>query len=118
MKHLAMIVVATSLVFAVAAAPAAFAAPAYEMTLVPASPATGPVYFRINVAPGQVTYIGGGNQFVLTVDAAPLPQGNYHLYEAEAPDGKGSYWMYRMDSQSGRAWFLTGGAWTEVSAPK
>jgi hypothetical protein len=120
MRHLAMIVVTTSLVLAladVAAAPAAVAAPAYEMILIPPSAASGPTYFRINVATGQAMY-NLGTQFVPTVDASPLPQGDYHLYPAVKDDGKGSYWLYKMDSQSGHAWFLTSGAWTTVAEPK
>jgi gamma-glutamylcyclotransferase (GGCT)/AIG2-like uncharacterized protein YtfP len=119
MKHLAMIFVASSLVLAIAgvtSAPAAFAAPSYQMVVVPPAVAGSPTYFRINVATGQVMYIGG-TQFVLTMDSAPLPQGDYHLYSAATPDGK-SYWMYRMDSQSGRTWFITSGTWTEVPPPK
>jgi hypothetical protein len=118
MRRLAMIVLATSLVLAVAGvttAPGAFAAPAYEIAV--AAPAAGgsPGIYRIDVATGQVMRIR--SQLVPTVDAAPLPQGDYHLLVTETID-KTSYWTYRLDSQSGRVWFLMRNAWTEVTAAK
>lgn len=100
----------------VGAACPAFAAPAYEMIAV-APPAGGdPTFFRIDVATGQVMSFVG-TQFAPTTDAAPLPQGDYHLHMTEPADEK-SYWLERMDSQSGRTWFLINGAWSEVMMPK
>jgi hypothetical protein len=126
MKHLAMSVAATSLVLAVAgigATPAAFAAPAYELVVVPpTTTANLPTFFRINVASGQVVS-QSGLQFVVTTDSAALPAGNYHLYRTESLDRKGAWDMDRMDSQSGRAWSLSGGGgspfvWSEIAEPK
>jgi hypothetical protein len=70
MKHLAMIVVASSFVLAVAgigATSAAFAAPAYELVVVPSTTTVNsPTFFRINVTSGQVVY-QSGLQFVVKV---------------------------------------------------
>jgi hypothetical protein len=126
MRHLAMIVVASSLVLAVAgigATSAAFAAPAYELVVVPATAVgNSPTFFRINVASGQVVY-QSGLQFVVTTDSASLPAGNYHLYRTESLDRKGNWNLDRMDSESGRTWGLNGGGgspyvWAEISEPK
>lgn len=107
--------VGTLAVAGVGTTSAAFAAPTYQMVL--AAPSVGgvPGVFRIAVATGQVINIG--TQLEPTVDAAPLPSGDYHLFVTETPDQK-IYWMYRMDSQSGRVWFLSNNTWTEVIAPK
>jgi len=116
MRRLAMIVLA--LVFAVvgvATAPAAFAAPAYEMAVVVPPLGGGPSIFRIAVATGQVMTIG--TQLGPTVDPAPLPPGDYHLLVTQTPDQK-TYWMFRMDAQSGRVWFLSDDTWTEITAPR
>src|SRR5271154_509655 len=100
MKHFAMIV-ATSLLVVAGVTPAS-AASAYEMAVAPAAPGVGPSYFRINVASGQVVTVG--TAMAPMTDSAPLPQGEYHLYLAG--DAR-SYWLYRMDSQSGRIWFIS-----------
>src|SRR5579862_2321870 len=110
MKRLAIAVLAAQLLFAPIAS-AAHASSSYEMAIVPASNIAGPTYYRVNVATGQVNYISG-TQFTATKDAAALPQGDYHLYPQLSPDGK-TYWLYRMDSQSGRTWFLSNDSWTE-----
>ncbi len=122
MKWLATTVAALLIVFA--GADAAKAAGAYEVAIVP--PATGdisPGVFRINVATGQVmTVWGTAKTFSTTVDSAPLPPGDYHLYVIESLDGKGVWNMDRFDAQSGRTWSLSGGGdapftWTEVTTP-
>lgn len=114
MKRWRIIIPAVQLLFA-AIAPAAYAS-SYEMAILPASNAAGPTYYRVNVATGQVAYISG-TQFMSTKDAAALPQGDYHLYPQLSPDGK-TYWLYRMDAQSGRTWFLSNESWAEVPPPK
>jgi hypothetical protein len=111
MKRLTMIVMAVSLTLA---ASAAFAVASYEMVILPPPVGGAPQFYRIDVATGQVMSVG--TALVLTKDAS-LPQGSYHLYQVASPDAK-SYWVYRMDSQSGRVWFLQNGVWTEVAAPK
>jgi gamma-glutamylcyclotransferase (GGCT)/AIG2-like uncharacterized protein YtfP len=118
MKRSAIFFAAASLVgvASLGGVPAAFAAAAYEAAIVPPAVGGGPTYYRIDVAAGQVVYVAG-TQFTPTVDSTPLPQGDYHLHLAATPDGK-SYWLYKMDSQSGRAWFLSNGRWTEITAPK
>jgi hypothetical protein len=126
MKHLAMIVVASSFVLAVAgigATSAAFAAPAYELVVVPSTTTVNsPTFFRINVTSGQVVY-QSGLQFVVTGDSAALPAGNYHRYRTESLDRKGSWNMVRMDFESGRTWGLNGGSsspfvWEGITEPK
>jgi hypothetical protein len=126
MRHLAMIILASSVALAVAGigvTSVAFAAPAYEIVIVPpTTTVVGPTFFRINVASGQVVY-QSGTQFVVTPDSAALPAGNYHLYRTESLDRKGAWYMDRMDSESGRTWSLSGGGsspfvWTEITEPK
>lgn len=115
MKRWAMLIPTAQLLFAPIAS-VAHASSSYEMAVLPASSAAGPTYYRVNVATGQVNYITG-TQFAATKDAAALPQGDYHLYPQLSPDGK-TYWLYRMDAQSGRTWFLSNDSWTEVPPPK
>ncbi len=126
MRHLTMIVGASLLVFTgaeIGAASTAFAAPAYEIAVVPAPVAgSSPVFFRINVASGQVVW-QSGSQYVLIVDSKPPPAGNYHLYRTESLDKKGSWNVDRVDSESGRTWSLSGGGatpfgWQEIAEPK
>ncbi len=123
MKWLTTILAAAALTFA--GAEAARAAGAFEVVTVP--PATGDAssgLFRINVATGQVVTVWGSTKtYSPTVDAAPLPAGDYHLYLSETLDGKGVWNMDRVDSQSGRIWSLSGGGgapyvWTEITAPQ
>jgi hypothetical protein len=112
MKNFATIVLAAA---SMLAASVAFAASSYEMAIIAGAVGGSPTFYRIDVAAGQVMTVGSA--FGMTADSSPLPQGNYHLYKTESADGK-EYWMYRMDSQSGRVWFLSNGAWTEVGPPK
>jgi hypothetical protein len=121
MRHLATIFVAASLALA---APAAFATPAYEITALPsASTPGGPTWFRVKVATGQVATYYSGTKFVPVSEPASLPAGDYHLHLVLTLDGKGNWWLMRMDSQSGRVWQLSGGgataplAWTEIATP-
>jgi hypothetical protein len=34
----------------------------------------------------------------------------------EAPANRTSYWVYRTETESGRTWVLSNGAWREVTA--
>ncbi len=52
-----------------------------------------------------MTYFSG-TTFTPVPEAAPLPAGHYHLHMAELLDGKGSWYVMRMDSRSGRNWLL------------
>jgi hypothetical protein len=94
----------------------AFAAHAYEMTIVPPTSALGFTVYRIDTATGAVASVGA-NQYVLTSDPAPIPQGDYHLRYVQSADGK-SFWLYRMDSQTGHTWSLIGTGWGVVAEPK
>lgn len=91
----------------------AFAAPAYELTLVPPAPNGSPPVYRINVASGEVSY-ESGNNYLTIKEAQQIPAGTYHLHLQMGADNKGSYWLYRMDADSGRTWFLSAGVWTEL----
>ncbi len=94
----------------------AFAAHAYEMTVIPATAALTFNVYRIDTATGSVVSSNGVG-YVKTSDPTPLPQGDYHLRYAQSFDGK-SYWLYRMDSQTGRTWNLTGPGWAAMPEPK
>ncbi len=100
---------------AIEAAPA-FAAHAYEMTIVPPTAAVGFNVYRIDTATGAVASVGA-NQYVLTSDPTPLPPGDYHLRYVQSVDGK-NFWLYRMDSQTGHSWSLTGTGWSAIAEPK
>ncbi len=89
------------------------AEPAYELTVVPPVPNGTPFIYRIDVASGQVSYVSGTN-FLVIKDAPPIPPGAYHLHLQTGTDGKGSYWLYRIDAETGRTWFLGAGTWTEI----
>lgn len=97
---------------------AVFAAPsAYEVTVVTPGGSATPIIYRLNVATGEVSYTYGVN-FSGTKDPQPVPQGTYKLYAASATDGKGNYWLYRLETQSGRLWVLGAGVWNEIAPPK
>jgi hypothetical protein len=101
-------------IFTLVGTTVSFAAPAYELTIIP--PASGgiPKVFRIEVASGLVSYISRSD-FVAMKEPQNLPAGAYHLYPAVSPNGNKTYWVYRFDAQSGRTWFLTSSnSWQEV----
>ncbi len=89
------------------------ASPAYELALTAPAAGAGPSIYRINVASGEVSYVSGNN-FLGLRDAQPIPPGDYHLHVAISTDGKGTYWLYRLDAATGRTWFLSTGSWTEI----
>ncbi|HLH12349.1 MAG TPA: hypothetical protein VKV77_10785 [Methylovirgula sp.] len=113
MRHWALILSFASFL-SVCFAAQSYAAP-YEMAMVPPAATYGPSYFRIDVETGEVMSVSGG-QYSRTTDATPLPPGDYHLFPQV--DQKGTWWLYRMDSKTGRTWFLLNNAWSEVSPPK
>jgi hypothetical protein len=98
-------------------APPALAAHAFEMTIVPPTSALGYTVYRVDIATGVVTFIDSQGQYAKTADPDPIPQGDYHLKFTQAADGK-TYWIYRMDSQTGRTWSLVGTTWTATPEPK
>src|ERR1700722_45432 len=100
------------------------AADAYEIVMVrPASADIALGIFRVNVATGQVvTAWGYVKTYTATVDTTPLPAGEYHLHLSESLDQKGDWYLYRIDSISGRIWVAVGGGnapftWNEIAAP-
>lgn len=105
------------------------AAAKFEVVTLPSSAKANAALFRIEVATGKVVSLwGNGNtQFIPSADKAPIPPGEYHLYDSVDPQADGTvYWsLYRMESNSGRVWNLVGGGdqpyvWVEptsVAAP-
>jgi hypothetical protein len=94
----------------------AFAAHAYEMTIVPPTTALAFPIYRIDPATGVVAS-SNGSGYLPTSDPSALPRGDYHLRYVQSVDGK-NYWLYRMDSQTGRTWSLVGTAWAPMQEPK
>ena len=84
----------------------------YELAFI--SPATGGgiTAFRINVATGQVSNVSGANASDVK-DQQAIPAGKYRLYTIETPDNK-SFWLYRLETQTGRTWFYSDNSWTEI----
>jgi hypothetical protein len=122
MKWLAIISIGSLL--GCAAVDVARAADAYEVVTVPNANAQNTIgIFRINVATGQVVNSWGtATNFVVIVDDATLPAGEYHLRVTEALDRSGTWNMDRYDAKSGRLWYLIGGAnasfiWKEITEP-
>jgi len=126
MKGLAIGLAAASLVLG--GVQAARADGPFELTVVqPATADSSPGVFRVNVATGQVVAVWGwgtsATAFSATVDAAPLPPGDYHLHLVETLDNKGGWEVIRFDTKSGRTWSMSGGGgnpfiWTEATEPK
>ncbi len=96
---------------------ASLAASAYEVTVVTPGGSATPVIYRLNVTTGEVSYTYGVN-FSGTKDPQAVPQGAYRLYSAAGADGKGNYWLYRLETQSGRLWVLGAGVWNEIAPAK
>ncbi len=96
-----------------AGAGASLAAHAFELTLVPPVPNGNPSIYRINIASGQVSNVTGVTA-VATQDPQPIPAGDYRLYSVSSADGKGTFWLYRLETQSGRTWFLSNNGWGEI----
>jgi hypothetical protein len=84
----------------------------YEMAFVAPEIGGGITVFRINVASGQVSNVSGSN-FSNTNDPQAIPAGKYRLYVAGTPDNK-TFWLYRLDTLTGRTWFYSNNAWGEI----
>ena len=117
MKQFSKVIAAGAVFLAATAAGAtmALADPAYELAVITPAPNAGPNIYRIDVASGQVSQLVGNN-FVTTKDPQALPPGSYHLHWISSADAK-SYWLYRLDAQTGRTWFFTT-FWTEYLPAK
>jgi hypothetical protein len=121
MKNLPKFISTTTLFLAVSLAGTglAFADSAYELTLIRPGLNEAPTVFRTNVASGAVNYMsGGGTNFLTVADPKPVPPGSYHVYGVTSEDKKGSYWLYRIDQQSGRTWYISNNTWYEMTPPK
>jgi len=95
---------------------------AYEVVEVPTGGNYGRGLFRINIATGQVVTAWQSGNFSAIPEPTPLPAGNYHLYMTVSWDGKGAWTLDRVESQTGRSWYLVGGggspfAWVEITGP-
>jgi len=88
----------------------------YELTIIRPDASDGVTVYRVNVETGQVSNVSGAS-VVDIGDPQPIPVGSYRLYSAQTPDKK-SYWLYRLDTRSGRTWFFTNNAWAEVMPGK
>jgi len=84
----------------------------YEMAFIAPAIGGGPTVFRINVATGQVGTLGT-SAFSDVADPQPIPAGKYRLYVAVTPDNK-SFWLYRLETQTGRTWFYSNNNWSEI----
>jgi hypothetical protein len=84
----------------------------YEIAIVPPVTGGGPTVFRINIASGQVSNASGTNLSDVK-DPQAVPAGKYRLYVAVTPDNK-TFWLYRLDTQTGRTWFDSDNTWTEI----
>ena len=80
----------------------------YELAVIPPPETGGGIsVYRINVVTGQVTNASGFT----------FPPGRYRLYFAQTPDQK-TFWLYRLETQTGRMWFFSNSVWTEITQPK
>ena len=84
----------------------------YEMAVIPAGTGGGATAFRINTASGQVSIVSGDN-LVDVKDSAAIPAGKYRLYFTATTDNK-TFWLYRLETQTGRTWFDGNNAWIEI----
>ncbi len=94
---------------------AAYASPVYELaTTTP--PAGGNIaVYRLNVASGEVANVTS-YPAINIVEPAPIPPGNYRLYVVMASGG--TYWLYRLETESGRTWFFANNTWNESTRTK
>jgi hypothetical protein len=88
----------------------------YELTIIRPDASDGVTVYRINVETGLVTNVSGATAADVS-DPQPVPVGEYQLYSAQTPDKK-SYWLYRLDKNSGRTWYFSNNAWNEVMQAK
>jgi hypothetical protein len=89
----------------------------YELAVIPPPETGGGIsVYRINVVTGQVTNASGFT-FSDISDSQPVPPGRYRLYFAQTPDQK-TFWLYRLETQTGRMWFFSNSVWTEITQPK
>jgi|SRR5579872_3300210 len=84
----------------------------YELAFIAPAASGGVTVFRINVATGQVSNVSGASP-VDVKDPQAIPAGKYRLYSTETPDNK-SFWLYRLETQTGRTWYYSDNGWTEI----
>ena len=46
-------------------------------------------------------------------DPQPIPAGEYRLYGTETSDNE-IFWLYRLETQTGRTWYYSDNSWTEI----
>jgi len=118
MRSISKAIAAALVVLALTAAVSApsSAAGGYELTMLPPPPNGNPTVFRLNVTTGQVSDVSGQNA-VNTSDPQPLPTGVYRLYVVVTPDAK-TFWLCRLETLTGRTWYIDNNVWNEVLPPK
>jgi hypothetical protein len=84
----------------------------YELAFIAPPAGGGITAFRINVATGQVSNVSGASPADVK-DPQAIPAGKYRLYTSETPDNK-AFWLYRLETQTGRTWFYSDNSWTEI----
>jgi hypothetical protein len=92
----------------------AFASPTYELAMTAPGASGITNVFRVNVASGAVSNVSN-TPIVNIADPQPIPPGNYRLFVATSADGK-TFWLYRLETESGRTWFIANNTWREVTA--
>jgi hypothetical protein len=88
------------------------AADAYDLVVLRPPQGGAGMVFRLDVTTGQVSAVSGSG-FAPVKDPQPIPLGLYRLYPSETPD-KASFWLYRLETLSGRLWSYANGAWSEI----
>jgi hypothetical protein len=89
-----------------------WAADSYELTIVTPAVGGSPIVYRIDVATGKVSNVSASPAADVG-DPQAIPAGAYQLYVSETPDNK-SYWLYRLETETGRTWFYSNNSWTEI----
>jgi hypothetical protein len=110
------ILAAMTLSLAAIGSTGSLAADSYTLTIIPPAMGGNPTAFRINVATGQVSNVSGSPSTNVT-DPQPIPAGTYRLYSTATPDNK-IFWLYRLDTQTGRTWFDSNNSWNEIPQGK
>jgi hypothetical protein len=103
---------AITLTFTAIASTRLLAEDGYDLAFIAPPTGGGMTAFRINVATGQVSNVSGANASDVK-DPQAIPAGKYRLYTIETPDNK-SFWLYRLETQTGRTWFYSDNSWTEI----
>jgi hypothetical protein len=116
MRHLRAFLSSALLIFSAAevASTPALAVPTYELAMTTPATSGNLTVYRLNVASVVVANVSS-SPMTNVIDPQPVPPGSYRVFVASSGDGK-TYWLYRLETESGRTWFLNNGSWKEVTA--